>query len=218
MDNNRKSSPRDDRGRFVKKEEHMQTKVIADEGVRDFNRIVEHGEPNEQKQHKRDMLIDFLQNIMGIVVTVSIIWLILCAFCACTPQKKTIYLPVVKTVTVETTVHDTIVETELVEYYTERETRDSSSYLSNRYAYSNASVIDGVLNHSLGIHPDATTITKIPIEDRIITITDSIPYPVPYPVEVKGKLTFLQQLLMYIGGISLLLITLLVMVKWLQYR
>ena len=113
----------------------------------------------------------------------------------------------VKTVEVQTIVRDTIVETELVEYYTERETRDTSSYLTNPFAFSQATVTNGTLTHSLGIHPDATVKQKLPVTERIVTIVDSIPYPVPVPGPteyIEHEPSPIERTLMWAGAIAII--------------
>lgn len=198
--------PRDNKGRFIKVEKPEEMIVMEDGGVREFNRVAD-GEPSEEKQHQQDIFVDFLQNTVGAVVFIIIGILILIAFCGCSAKEKAVYIPVVKTVEVHTIVRDTVIETELVEYYSERETRDTASYLTNPFAYSQATIIDGTLTHSLGIHPGATVAQTFPIPERTITIVDSIPYPVPVPGPteyIEHKPSAIERFLLWVGAFAVI--------------
>ena len=197
--------PRDARGRFVKRDAAHE--ITEKEIPRVVNRIADNGEPTEESTHRDDLFSSFVQNVVGAIVGLAIILLVLAAFCGCSAVDKTVYIPVVKTVEVQTVVRDTIVETELVEYYTERETRDTSSYLTNPFAFSQATVTNGTLIHSLGIHPDATVKQKLPVTERIVTIVDSIPYPVPVPGPteyIEHEPSPIERTLMWAGAISII--------------
>lgn len=201
----KQSRPRDSKGRFVKREpaHEINEKKIT----RVVNRIADQGEPTEKEVHDQDIFALFVQNALGVVVALFVIILIFAAFCGCSAGEKTVYIPVVKTMEVQTIVRDTIVETELVEYYTERETRDTSSYLTNPFAYSQATVTNGTLTHSLGIHPDATVKQKLPVTERIVTIVDSIPYPVPVPGPteyIEHEPSPIERTLMWAGAIAII--------------
>ena len=199
---------RDSRGRFVKATQPEEKIVMEDGGVRDFNRVADHGEPSEDKQHQTDMFVAFLQNAVGAIVGLFIIILIFAAFCGCSPQEKikTVYVPQVRVVNVETFIHDTIFKAPLEQSHQERVTNDTTSTLSNQYATSTATVSDGVLTHTLDTKPDAEVEVPVQYVDRIITKIDSISYPVEVEkiVEVERKLTFFEQLLMRVGVLALI--------------
>jgi hypothetical protein len=81
-------------------------------------------------------------------------------------------------------VHDTIMQVQLVPYKDSVATRDTSSYLFNDYAYSWAMWSGGMLHHSLGIWPQK------PIEIQVPHFIDRWHYEkVPEIVEVEKKLT-----------------------------
>ena len=190
---------RDSRGRFVKVE-----KKVTDESPRTFNSVAEHGEPSEENVHKRDIFIDFLQHAIGAIVGLFIIILILIAFCGCTPQEKikTVYVPQVRVVNVETTVHDTIFKAPLEQSHQERVTNDTTSTLSNQYVTSTATVSDGVLTHTLDTKPDAEVEVEAWIPKRTITMVDSIPYPVPVPGPteyIEHKPSAIERFLLWVG-------------------
>ena len=123
---------------------------------------------------------------------------------ACKPT--TIYVPTgqVKRVVTETVYTDTVIVTQVPETYAERVTTDTVSELSTPFAYSRAEVSGGRLTHSLGTHGELPT--SVRIEEKIITIRDSIPYPVEVEVirEVAKPLRWWQRSLMWIGGIVIL--------------
>lgn len=200
----RMSRPRDSRGRFIKMTQPEEKIVMEDGGVRDFNRVAEHGEPSEEKQHQKDMFVDFLQHAVGAIVGLFIIILIFAAFCGCAPQEKikTVYVPQVRVVNIETTVHDTIFKAPLEQSHQERVTNDTTSTLSNQYATSTATVSDGVLTHTLDTKPDAEVEVEASIPGRTITIVDSIPYPVPVPGPteyIEHKPSAIERFLLWVG-------------------
>ena len=121
------------------------------------------------------------------------------ALMACKPVEKVVYVPEVHTVTTEVVTHDTVIVTAIPEHYAERETLDTLSELTNPFAYSRAEVSQGRLTHSLGTHGELPT--SVRIEEKIITIRDSIPYPVEVEVirEVSEPLKWWQRSLMWIG-------------------
>ena len=198
------SRPRDSRGRFVKVTQPEEKIVMEDGGVRDFNRVAEHGEPSEEKQHQKDMFVDFLQHVVGAIVGLFIIILIFAAFCGCAPQEKikTVYVPQVRVVNIETTVHDTVFKAPLEQSHQERVTNDTTSTLSNQYATSTATVSDGVLTHTLDTKPDAEVEVEASIPERTITMVDSIPYPVPVPGPteyIERKPSAIERFLLWVG-------------------
>lgn len=121
--------------------------------------------------------------------------LLVSAVCSCRGVR---YVPV-ETVRVDSTVvHDTLMDVQLIPYKDSIATRDTSSFLSNSYAYSWARWSDGMLHHSLGIFPFATTQVKVPyFIDRYITITK------PQIVEVEKKLSRWQQFKLDVGGAAI---------------
>ncbi len=198
------SRPRDSRGRFIKVEKPEEKIVMEDGGVREFNRVAEHGEPSEEKQHQTDIFVDFLQNAIGAVVFIIIGILILFAFCGCAPQEKvkTVYVPQVRVVNIETIVTDTIFKAPLEQSHQERVTNDTTSTLSNQYVTSTATVSDGVLTHTLDTKPDAEVEVEASIPKSTITIVDSIPYPVPVPGPteyIEHKPSAIERFLLWVG-------------------
>lgn len=123
----------------------------------------------------------------------------LSALMACKPMEKVVYVPEVHTVTTEVVTHDTVIVTAIPEHYAEVETLDTLSELSNPFAYSRAEVSGGRLSHSLGTHGELPT--SVRIEEKIVTIIDSIPYRVEVEVvrEVAKPLRWWQRSLMWIG-------------------
>ena len=203
------SRPRDSRGRFVKVTQPEERIVMEDGGVRDFNRVAEHGEPSEEKQHQKDMFVDFLQHAVGAIVGLFIIILIFAAFCGCASQEKvkTVYVPQVRVVNIETFIHDTVFKAPLEQSHQERVTNDTTSTLSNQYATSTATVSDGVLTHTLDTKPDAEVEVEASIPERTITMVDSIPYPVPVPGPteyVEHKPSAIERFLLWVGAFAVI--------------
>lgn len=128
----------------------------------------------------------------------------LSALMACKPVEKVVYVPEVRTVTTEVVTHDTVIVTAIPEHYAERETLDTLSELTNPFAYSRAEVSRGKLTHSLGIHPTAEVKQRVIVEEKIITIRDSIPYPVEVPVYIDKPMPVWEQSL--IGGCAIILL------------
>ena len=126
----------------------------------------------------------------------------LSALMACKPT--TIYVPTgqVKRVVTETVYTDTVIVAKVPDTYAERVTTDTVSELSTPFAYSRAEVSGGILSHSLGTHGELPT--SVRIEEKIITIRDSIPYPVEVPVYVDKPMPVWEQSL--IGGCAIILI------------
>ena len=124
-----------------------------------------------------------------------LIILLASAICSCRGVR---YVPV-ETVRVDSTVvHDTLQDVRLVPYRDSVATRDTASFLSNPYAYSWARWSGGMLQHSLGIWPFATTQVKVPyFIDRYVTITK------PQVVEVEKELSRWQQFKLDVGGAAI---------------
>jgi hypothetical protein len=136
------------------------------------------------------------------IIDLTIVFLF-CMLTSC--GTKNVYVPVDRVHTETVTLKDTVVDVKL-EYIRDSVTvPDSTSYLSNRYAYSWAAMKGGLLTHSLG-----TWQASIPVEVQYIdrTITDSV--PLPYEVKVyeyrEKSLSWWQRARMTIGDISIILI------------
>lgn len=124
---------------------------------------------------------------------------ILSALMACKPVEKVVYVPEVHTVTTEVVTHDTVINVRIPENYVEVTSLDTLSVLTLPFAKSRAVVNQGKLTHSLGTHGELPT--SVRIEEKIITIRDSIPYPVEVEVirEVDKPLRWWEKSLMWIG-------------------
>jgi hypothetical protein len=132
--------------------------------------------------------------------------LIVFLFCALTSCKtKTVYVPVERVHTETVTVKDTIIDVRLEHIRDSVTVPDSTSYLTNKYAYSWAAIVDGMLTHSLGTWPG-----NIPVEVKYVERVTRDSIPVPYEVRVieykEKALTFWQDVRMTIGDISIILI------------
>lgn len=121
----------------------------------------------------------------------------LSALMACKPTEKVVYVPKVHNVVTTIYAHDTVVVVEVPETYAERVTTDTVSELSTPFAYSRAEVSGGILSHSLGTHGELPT--SVRVEEKIITIRDTIPYRVDVPVYIEKQLKWWQRSLMWIG-------------------
>lgn len=123
---------------------------------------------------------------------------------ACKPMERVVYVPDVRTVTTEVVTHDTVIVTAIPEHYAERETLDTLSELTNPFAYSRAEVSRGKLTHSLGIHQTAEVSQRVIVEEKIITIRDTIPYCVEVPVYIEKQLRWWQRSLMWVGVLAII--------------
>ena len=121
----------------------------------------------------------------------------LSALLACKPVEKVVYVPKVHNVVTTIYAHDTVVVVEVPETYSERVTTDTVSELSTPFAYSRAEVSGGTLFHSLGTHGELPT--SVRIEEKVVTIRDSIPYHVDVPVYIEKPLKWWQESLMWVG-------------------
>ena len=119
----------------------------------------------------------------------------------CKPVEKVVYVPKVHNVVTTIYAHDTVVVVEVPETYSERVTTDTVSELSTPFAYSRAEVSGGRLSHSLGTHGELPT--SVRIEERVVTIRDSIPYRVDVPVYIEKPLKGWQESLMWVGVASI---------------
>ena len=121
----------------------------------------------------------------------------LSALLACKPVEKVVYVPKVHNVVTTIYAHDTVVVVEVPETYSERVTTDTVSELSTPFAYSRAEVSGGKLFHSLGTHGELPT--SVRIEEKVVTIRDSIPYHVDVPVYIEKPLKWWQESLTWVG-------------------
>jgi hypothetical protein len=125
--------------------------------------------------------------------------------------EKVVYVPKVHNVVTTIYAHDTVVVVKVPETYAERVTTDTVSELSTPFAYSRAEVSGGKLSHSLGTHGELPT--SVRIEEKIITVTDSIPYRVDVPVYIEMPLKWWQETLMWVGGIAILSVAVYIGIK-----
>jgi hypothetical protein len=117
---------------------------------------------------------------------------------------EVVFVPEVHVQTKEVVMRDTVITVRIPDGYAERVTTDTVSDLYTPFAHSRAEVSGGILSHSLGTHGELPT--SVRVEEKIITIRDSIPYPVEVEVirEVAKPLRWWQRWLMWIGCITLL--------------
>ena len=133
-----------------------------------------------------------------IVVALWLAVLLLMCLCGCRSVK---YVPVETVRTDSTVIHDTLMDVRLVPYRDSVAVRDTSSYLSNPYAWSWAVWSDGVLHHSLVVWPGGSIRVKVPyFIDRIVRIRE------PQLVEVERELTRWQRFRMGMGDAMLCLL------------
>lgn len=104
----------------------------------------------------------------------------------CLSCTKTVYVPVEKIRTVKEVEHDTIVAVKLVRDSMVVLTRDTIARAETNVAEAKAVVSAGQL--ALNIWNKEGEI-PVEVKTRTVFITDSIPYPVEVPVEVKVKYT-----------------------------
>lgn len=97
--------------------------------------------------------------------------------CQCT---RTVYLPVEPQHSETIIVRDTTIVVTNAGETAHRTTIDTVSYLHNDYASSQALVEQGVLHHTLSLHPRSDTIK---VQLREVHTTDSIPYLVQLPAK-----------------------------------
>ena len=134
-----------------------------------------------------------------------------CLLTAC--RTKTVYVPIERKTVEIVTLKDTVVNVRLENIRDSISTPDSTSYLSNKYAYSRAEVRGGKLNHSLGMWP-----VDIPVEVRYIERIRVDSIPVPYEVKVfeyqTMPLRWWERSLMFTGFVAIVgLIAFLIAVK-----
>lgn len=123
---------------------------------------------------------------------------------ACKPVERVVYVPEVHTVTTEVVTHDTVIVTAIPDHYAEVETIDTLSELSNPFAFSRAEVSRGKLTHSLGIHPTAEVSQRVIVEEKIVTIRDTIPYRVEVPVYIEKEIRGWRLWVFYAGVLAII--------------
>lgn len=194
---------RDSRGRFIKKQEPQQLRTNENDRehqiMQAYNRIADGGEAvTEEGMYQREVWMKRSLHALFVVFLIFMAWL----FTSCRTKRVVEYVPVERKVTETVTLVDTLVEVQLVPYKETVSVADSSSYLENLYAYSDASIRGGVLNHTLGIKPENPL--YFPIQLKFIHIHDSIPYPVPGPVQnIEKDLSRIEKGLMGVGLLSI---------------
>jgi hypothetical protein len=101
---------------------------------------------------------------------------------------------------------DTTVNVQLTPYHDRIVTQDTTSYLSNEYAFSRASILGGLLHHELGIFPQNPIPVDVP-RVRTVTLTRTITQTrtvtKPKIVKVERTLTAWEQCKQDYGGYSL---------------
>ena len=190
---------RDSKGRFVKKQQSQ--KPMNDENdfhhevLETYNRIADGGEEYTIEDARRQSLLEVWSlRALAIIFAFFLGWL----FFGCTTKRVVEYVPIEKKVTETVVLTDTVVDVHLVPYKDSVSVKDSTSYLKNEYAYSYASLRQGILHHSLGIFPLKPTPVKLQYTTK--TRRDSIPYAVPGPVEYKEiPLSPLEKFFLYTG-------------------
>ena len=119
---------------------------------------------------------------------------------ACHPMEV-VFVPEIHYKTKEVVMRDTVITVRIPDGYAERVTTDTVSDLYTPFAHSRAEVSGGILSHSLGTHGELPT--SVRIEEKIITIRDSIPYPVEVIREVREPLRGWQRSLMWVGVVAI---------------
>lgn len=189
---------RDSRGRFVKK-------VITDTPVnnendrehqilRVYNKLADGGHEYDIEDARKEVM--WMNRSLYALFVIFALFL-LCLLTGCGSKRIIEYVPVEKVVKEVVTVTDTVVKVELKPFVETVVTPDSTSHLENEYAYSDASVKDGMLNHTLGMK---TGPVEVKTQYIHVLHTDSIPYPVPGPTQyVEKELSTTEKTLMGIG-------------------
>lgn len=122
-------------------------------------------------------------------------------------KTNTVYVPLETKVVDSIIYHDTTFQEKLIPYKDSISTRDTTSFLSNPYAYSYAGWKNGILHHSLGIYPFATVTINMPY---FIEKIRRIEIPKPYPVE--RKLNWWEKTKMDIGGYAIVTIVIIILI------
>lgn len=101
---------------------------------------------------------------------------------ACVSCRKTIYIPVEQRRSEVVIWHDTVVNIVQPGERVINKTIDTISTLHTRAASSTAVVVDGILTHTLTVHP---TNDSVVVKWREVCVVDSVPYPVPVYEELS---------------------------------
>lgn len=135
---------------------------------------------------------------MTLGIGLIVILLVVILLTGCCPAKVATNNAIYDSVVVRT-VHKTEIVKDTIPYYipAEREvitTKDTISYLENRWAYTEAVVSDGMLTHSLGIkdEPHKIVVDKV-IEYRDTTIYKEVIKEIERIVEVEKPETWLEK-------------------------
>ena len=125
----------------------------------------------------------------------------------CKPAEEVVYVPKVHNVVTTIYAHDTVVVVKVPETYVEVTSLDTLSVLTLPFAESRAVVSQGRLTHSLGTHGELPT--SVRIEEKVVTVRDSIPYPVEVEVirEVDKPLRWWQVSLMWAGVVAIAVVS-----------
>lgn len=200
---------RDARGRFVKKTKPVEKPMNNEndfhhQTLRTYNRLADGG-------HEYD-INDARDREVWMSRCLTALWIILIAFLTCLligcrTERVIEYVPIEKKVTEFVIEKDTVLKVQLVPYKDSIATPDSASHLENQYAYSDAEVKGGRLTHTLGIFPNNPV--DVPAKIIIKHEIDSIPYPVPVPGPtqyLEHEPTFIEEVLTWTGGVTLLIL------------
>lgn len=131
-------------------------------------------------------------------VVVLVLFLISCT--------KTVYIPIEERHKETVIWHDTVVNVVQAGEVLYNKTVDTVSVLHARSASSTAIVVDGVLSHSLTVHPRSDSVV---VKWREVHVVDSVPYPVPVVDESHRVATRLSHAAWLIVGGMLLIGTIL---------
>lgn len=147
------------------------------------------------------MKLDEYDITAGVWWTVIIIAVLMLIF-GC---SKKVYIPFETKTTETVTIRDTTFKERLIPYRDSISVQDTSSFLSNPYAYSWVTWDNGILHHSLGIWPNAMLIVRVPYYmDRTKVIEIPKPYPKEVEVKIEKELTWWQKVTMWLGNIVIL--------------
>lgn len=123
------------------------------------------------------------------------------ALTSCKPVEKVVYVPKVHNVVTTIYAHDTVVVVKVPENYVEVTSLDTLSVLTLPFAESRAVVSGGRLTHSLGTHGELPT--SVRIEEKVITIRDTIPYRVEVPVYIEKEIRGWRLWVYYAGAVAI---------------
>jgi hypothetical protein len=115
--------------------------------------------------------------------------------------EEVVYVPKVHNVVTTIYSHDTVVVVKVPENYVEVTSLDTLSVLTLPFAESRAVVSQGRLTHSLGTHGELPT--SVRIEKVVVTIRDSIPYPVEVPVYIEKEIRGWRLWVYYAGVVAI---------------